>query len=140
MIHYSHDNHSNFKSMTGNAFEAFVGALYLDRGYNFTKHILIDRIVRVHLDLEQLENTDTNFKSKLLEWSQKGKHHLNFKMVNEKNDPHERLYYVVVVIDGEEYGKGADYSIKGAEQLAAEKTWNMLVEQNKVSVEHHEKE
>lgn len=140
MIHYSHDNHSNFKSMTGNAFEAFVGALYLDRGYNFTKHILIDRIVRVHLDLEQLETTDTNFKSKLLEWSQKGKHHLNFKMVNEKNDPHERLYYVVVVIDGEEYGKGADYSIKGAEQLAAEKTWNMLVEQNKVSVEHHEKE
>ena len=140
MIHYAHDNHSNFKSMTGNAFEAFVGALYLDRGYSFTKHILIDRIVRVHLDLDQLENTDTNFKSKLLEWSQKGKHHLNFKMVNEKNNPHERLYYVVVVIDGEEYGQGVDYSIKGAEQLAAEKTWNMLVEQNKVSVEHHEKE
>ena len=140
MIHYSHDNHSNFKSMTGNAFEAFVGALYLDRGYNFTKHILIDRIVRVHLDLEQLENTDTNFKSKLLEGSQKEKHRLSFKMVNEKNTPHERLYYVVVVIDGEEYGKGADYSIKGAEQLAAEKTWNMLVEQNKASNEHHERE
>ena len=140
MIHYSHDSHSNFKSMTGNAFEAFVGALYLDRGYDFTKHILIDRIVRVHIDLEQLENTDLNFKSKLLEWSQKEKHRLVFKMVAGKNNPHEKLYHVVAVIDGEDHAEGADFSIKGAEQLAAEKTWNMLVEQNKISVEHHEKE
>lgn len=140
MIHYAHDNHSNFKSMTGNAFEAFVGALYLDRGYNFTKHILIDRIVRVHLDLEQLETTDVNFKSKLLEWSQKEKHRLVFKIVAGKNNPLEKLYHVVAVIDGEDYAEGADFSIKGAEQLAAEKTWNMLVEQQKVSVEPHEKE
>lgn len=140
MIHYAHDSHSNFKSMTGNAFEAFVGALYLDRGYNFTKHILIDRIIRIHLDLEQLENTDLNFKSKLLEWAQKGKHHLFFQMLAGKNDPHDKLYRVVTVIDNERYGEGADYSIKGAEQLAAEKTWNMLVEQNKANNEPHEKE
>lgn len=130
MIHYSHDNHSNFKSMTGNAFEAFVGALYLDRGYDFTKHILIDHIIKVHIDLEQLELTDVNFKSKLLEWSQKGKHHLVFKLLNERGNKQDRLYQVVVVIDDQEYAKGTDYSIKGAEQLAAEKTWNMLVEQN----------
>lgn len=141
MIHYSHDGHSNFKSITGNAFEAFVGALYLDRGYNFTKHIIIDRIIRIHLDLDQLENTDVNFKSKLLEWAQKEKHKLFFKLIGGKeNNPHEKLYHVVTVIDNEEYGKGADFSIKGAEQLAAEKTWNMLVEQNKASNEHHEKE
>ena len=135
MIHYSHDNHSNFKSMTGNAFEAFVGALYLDRGYEFSKHILIDRIIRIHVDLEQLEQTDVNFKSKLLEWSQKEKKHVVYKMVNEKSNGHERLYHVVVVIDDQEYGKGADFNIKGAEQLASEKTWNMLVEQNLVHTE-----
>ena len=140
MIHYSHDSHSNFKSITGNAFEAFVGALYLDRVYNFTKHIIIDRIIRLHLDLEQLENTDVNFKSKLLEWAQKEKHKLFFKLIGGKDNPHEKLYHVVTVIDDEEYGKGADFSIKGAEQLAAEKTWNMLVEQNKASNEHHEKD
>ena len=142
MIHYSHDNHSNFKSMTGNAFEAFVGALYLDRGYEFSKHILIDRIIKIHIDLDQLEQTDVNFKSKLLEWSQKEKKHVNFKMVNEKSENHERLYHVVVVIDGEEYGKGADFNIKGAEQLASEKTWNMLLEQNLVTPTKadHEKE
>ncbi len=142
MIHYSHDSHSNFKSMTGNAFEAFVGALYLDRGYEFSKHILIDRIIRIHIDLDQLEQTDVNFKSKLLEWSQKEKKHVNFKVVNEKSENHERLYHVVVVIDDQEYGKGADFNIKGAEQLASEKTWNMLLEQNLVTTikADHEKE
>lgn len=140
MMHYAHDSHSNFKSMTGNAFEAFVGALYLDRGYSFTKHILIDRIIRIHLDLEQLENTDLNFKSKLLEWAQKGKHHLNFQLVAGREDSHEKLYRVVAIIDGERFGEGADFSIKGAEQLAAEKTWNMLVERHKADNEPHEKE
>lgn len=135
MIHYSHDAHSNFKSMTGNAFEAFVGALYLDRGYDFTKHILIDRIIKVHIDLEQLELTDVNFKSKLLEWCQKEKHHLNFKLVGDKGSRQDRLYQVLVVIDNKEYGQASDYSIKGAEQLAAEKTWNMLVEQHIVKTE-----
>ena len=136
MIHYSHDAHSNFKSMTGNAFEAFVGALYLDRGYDFTKHILIDRIIRVHIDLEQLEQTDVNFKSKLLEWAQKEKHHLQFKLLNDATgNRKERLYQVVTVIDEKEYAQGADFSIKGAEQLAAEKTWNMLVEQGIVNTE-----
>lgn len=135
MIQYSHDTHSNYKSMTGNAFEAFVGALYLDRGYDFTKHILLDRIIKVHIDLDQLEQTDVNFKSKLLEWCQKGKHQLNFKLLTERGSRQDRLYQVVVIIDSEEYGQAADYSIKGAEQLAAEKTWNMLVEQHKINTE-----
>ena len=135
VIHYSHDNHSNFKSMGGNAFEAFVGALYLDRGYDFTKHILLDHIIKVHIDLEQVEQTDVNFKSKLLEWSQKEKHHLVFKLVDDRSNSHNKLYHVVVVIDDKEYATGADYAIKGAEQLAAEKTWNMLVEQQIIKTE-----
>ena len=132
VIHYSHDNHSNFKSLGGNTFEAFIGALYLDRGYRFTKDILLNRIIKIHIDLEQLEQTDVNFKSKLLEWSQKEKHQVVFKIINEKNSNHGRLYQVVAVVDDQEYGKGSDYSIKGSEQLAAEKTWAMLLEQNKV--------
>ncbi len=132
VIHYSHDAHSNFKSMGGNAFEAFVGALYLDRGYNFTKYILINRIIKVHIDLEQVEQTDVNFKSKLLEWSQKERHQVAFNNNNNEKNSREKLYHITVTIDGEAYGKGADYSIKGAEQLAAEKTWQMLVEKNMV--------
>lgn len=132
MIHYSHDINANFKSLLGNAFEAFVGAIYLDRGYDFTRRILINRIIKIHIDLEQLEQTDVNFKSKLLEWSQKEKHHVTFKVLNEKTSGKGKLYHVVTVIDNQEYAEGADYSIKGSEQLAAEKTWNMLVEQHKI--------
>lgn len=131
MIHYAHDMHSGFKSISGNAFEAFIGALYLDKGYKFTKHIIIDRIVKVHIDLEQLEQTDVNFKSKLLEWSQKSKHRVEYKIDNEKYAK-QRQYYVLAYVDGEPYGTGLDFSIKGAEQLASEKTWTMLKEQNKL--------
>ncbi|MBR6878373.1 MAG: ribonuclease III [Bacteroidales bacterium] len=137
MVHYTHDVHANFKSLLGNAFEAFVGALYLDRGYEFTKKILINRIIKVHIDLEQLEQTDVNFKSKLLEWSQKEKHHVLFKILNEKNNSKGKLYHVVVIIDDKEYAQGSDYSIKGSEQLAAEKTWNMLVEQHIINPSNH---
>lgn len=137
MIHYSHDAHSSFKSLGGNAFEAFIGALYLDRGYDFAKNIIIKRIINVHIDLDQLEQTDVNFKSKLLEWSQKEKQHLDFKVIKTQSQGHDKLYRVVAVINDKEYGQGADYSIKGAEQLAAEKTWQMLMEKPSKKEEEH---
>ncbi len=126
VIQYSRDNHSVFKSLGGNAFEAFVGALYLDRGFKFTSRVIINRIIKVQLDLEQLQQSEVNFKSKLLEWSQKEKHHVNFKVVDDKGEGYDKLYHVQVVIDNKVYGQAADHSIKGAEQLAAEKTWAML--------------
>ena len=71
----------------------------------------------------------------LSEWCKKGKHHLNFKLLNDKGNRQDRLYQVVVVIDDVEYGQGSDYSIKGAEQLAAEKTWNLLLEKHLINTE-----
>lgn len=127
-LKYTPDNSNNtsFRSIGGNAFEALVGAIYLDRGFDFTKHILIDRIIKVHIDLDQLQQTDVNFKSKLLEWSQKNKRHLVFKLLDDNTDNRRHLYHVQVFIDGQSYGEAQDFSIKGAEQLAAEKTWKML--------------
>ena len=63
----SHDKHSQFRSIGGNAFEAFTGALFLDRGYNFTYKIIVDHIILIHLDLDNIEKNEVNFKSKLLE-------------------------------------------------------------------------
>ena len=123
------DKHAVFRSIGGNAFEAFTGALFLDKGYDFTKKIIIDHIMRIHLDIDDIEKNDINFKSRLLEWAQKGKHQLVFKMNGTKGEGFDKLYEVQVVIDEKEYGKALDFSIKGAEQLAAEKTWHIFEEE-----------
>lgn len=129
-IKYNHDNTDNasYKSLGGNTFEALMGAIYLDKGFNFTKKVIINQIIRIHLDLDQLQQTDVNFKSKLLEWGQKNKHHIDFRLVDTTNENHRKLFHVQVFIDEDAYAEATDFSIKGAEQLSAERTWNMLSE------------
>ncbi len=126
-IRHSPDVGNNAHSMCGNAFEALMGAIYLDRGFDFAKHIIIDRIVRIHIDMEQLQTTDVNFKSKLLEWSQKHKKSTVFKLLEEVGEGHKKQFRVQIVIDGHPYADAIDRSIRGAEQLAAEKTCQVLL-------------
>ncbi len=115
-----------FKSVNGDAFEAFMGALFLDKGYATTYRILVKRVVEMHIDLEALQNNVINFKSKLIEWSQKEKKQLEFILLNEIGDGFNKQYEVVIRIDGTDYAKARDFSIKGAEQLAAEKTSSLI--------------
>jgi len=129
-IYHTPDVGSNARSMGGNAFEALMGAIYLDRGFDFAKHIIIDHIIRIHIDLEQLQTTDVNFKSKLLEWSQKHKKNTVFKMLEEIGEGHRKQFHVQIVIDEQPYADAIDRSIRGAEQLAAEKTWKLLFGEN----------
>ena len=119
---------ASFKSLGGNTFEALMGAIYLDKGFEFTKKVIVNRIIRVHLDLNQLQETDVNFKSKLLEWGQKNKHHVDFRQIKTEMEGHRKLFFVQVFIDDKAYADASDFSIKGAEQLSAERTWNMLQE------------
>lgn len=129
-INYCHDNNGNtsYKSLGGNTFEALMGAIYLDKGFNFTKKIIINQIIRIHLDLDQLQQTDVNFKSKVLEWGQKNKRRVDFRLVDTTKENHNKLFHVQVFIDDQGYAEATDFSIKGAEQLSAEKTWSMLSE------------
>lgn len=119
-------NGLSFKSVGGNAFEALMGAIYLDRGFEFAKKVIIERIIRIHIDLDELQQTNANFKSQLLEWSQ-GRHmKLEFRMLEEIGEGHKKLFHVQVFIDGKPYADATDRSIRGAEQQAAEKTFGML--------------
>lgn len=129
-IKYTHDNSDNasFKSLGGNTFEALMGAIYLDKGFEFTKKTIINRIIRIHIDLDQLEQTEINFKSRLLEWGQKYKRHVDYRLINTTRENSRKLFHVQIFIDGQPYADASDFSIKGAEQLSAEKTWNMLAE------------
>ena len=115
-----------FRSLGGNIFEALMGSIYLDRGFEFTKDVIINRIIRVYIDMDQLRETEVNFKSKILEWTQKRKKKLDFRLLDQTKKDSRNLYHVQIFIDDEGYAEAEDYSIKGAEQRAAEKTWQLL--------------
>lgn len=108
-------------SLFGDAFEAIIGAIYLDKGYEFTRHFIINRILIPHVDIDHLEQTESNFKSRLLEWAQREGKEISFELVDEKNHGQSRLFTVRVMISGEEMGIGQDFSKKNAEKNAAEK-------------------
>ena len=105
----------------GDAFEAIIGAIYLDKGFEFTRKVLINRVIKNNFDLNELIATDVNFKSKLIEWAQKEKKTLEFIVVQEVGAGYHKQYVVDVLINNEVVGTGRDYSIKGAEQNAAMK-------------------
>ncbi|MEP7171822.1 MAG: ribonuclease III, partial [Bacteroidota bacterium] len=107
-----------FRSMYGDAFEALIGAIYLDKGYKTAQKFILDRIIRVHLDLNEMEATEMNFKSKVLNWGQKEKHNVVFETLEENNAT--RLIKVRLMIDEKEIATGQDFSKKKAEQIAAE--------------------
>lgn len=120
-IESAQDGQNQFKSMMGDAFEAFIGALYLDKGYKYAARIIVDNIIGQHYDLDMLQTTEFNFKSKLLEWSQREKRPVEYVVVEEGGRSHKKQYTVEVRIEGECIAKGIDFSIKGAEQNASEK-------------------
>ncbi len=117
---------SKQSSLLGDAFEALVGAVYLDKGYNFTKDFLINRIIKPHIDIHTLEITETNFKSKLIEWCQRHSKEIIFELIPNTEGDNAKLFTVQVIIDAEVMATGVDYNKKNAEKLAAEKTCEML--------------
>lgn len=128
------DKESNnlYRSIDGDTFEALIGAIYLDKGYNFTKKIIVERIIRVHMDIDEIEQKPWNFKSKLIDWAQKEKKALGFNVVEVIGSGYNKQYKVELTINNEPFSYGQDHSIKAAEQLASEKAYNIIVTSNNV--------
>lgn len=107
------------KHIYGDAFEAMMGAIYLDQGYNFVNRLLINNIFVKYLKLETLLEAETDFKSRLIEWCQKNHHTIEFVTENDKTySTAHPFFYSKVLIDGMEVGYGAGESKKEAEQRA----------------------
>ncbi len=121
LIIHTQEKNNVYRSIKGDAFEAIIGAMYLDKGYTFTRKILINRVIKNNFDLNELINTDSNFKSKLIEWAQKEKKSIEFCVVEEVGTGYHKQYVVDVLVNNEPAGTGRDFSIKGAEQNAAMK-------------------
>lgn len=115
-----------FKSIKGDTFEAIIGAIYIDKGYTFTREVLINRIIKQHFDLTSLASTDSNYKSRLIAWTQKEKKTIEFVVVEELGAGYNKQYVVEVRIDNEPLAIGQDFSIKAAEQNASMKVVEKL--------------
>jgi ribonuclease-3 len=114
------------RSVYGDAFEALIGAVYIDKGYEATRKVILHRFIKHHIDVEELEMLEHNFKSKLINWGQRERKIVEFKLMEEVDNGGKRLLRVQVLVDGNELGKGEDYSKKRAEQLAAKQACDAL--------------
>ncbi len=124
ILHQGGDTPSG--SMLGNAFEALIGAIYLDVGYERTRTFIVRRIVRQNFDLDQLENTDTNYKSRLLEHCQKKHLSLEYKVAEQFKQNRRDKFRIAVHINGKLVAQGEDFNKKSAEQVASEKALRQL--------------
>ncbi|HQV00499.1 MAG TPA: ribonuclease III [Bacteroidia bacterium] len=108
---------SSSRSMYGDALEALIGAVYLDCGYKAAQQFVLNRIIQIHMDLEEKETNDTNFKSRLINHAQKEKHELLFDMVQDEQAG--RQFTISIKYNGAEIARATEYSKKRAEQQAA---------------------
>lgn len=130
LIQTSMHQTSHNSYMGGNAFEALVGAIYLDRGYNHCMRFMEKWILQSLIDLDKVAYKEVNFKSKLIEWSQKNKVNACFELVEESKEGQSSPVFVSEVrIEGLVGGTGRGYSKKESQQLAAKEALSRLKKQ-----------
>ncbi len=119
-------SHNSYKN--GNAFEALVGAIYLDRGYNACMQFMEKRILAQVINIDKVAYKEVNFKSKLLEWSQKNRVKLEFRELEQSRDENtgSPVFIVQVFIEGLEGCKGIGFSKKESQQTASKETLKRL--------------
>jgi len=119
-------NHAAIRGLCGNALEALIGAIYLDKGYPYVLKFVKKRIIGIYLDFDELKITTENFKSLLNQYAQKHKVNLEFKVLNEEEDSKIKVYKIAVVLDEKEIARARAKSKKTAQQLASEKACSIL--------------
>ena len=113
--------------MGGNAFEALVGAIYLDRGYDACMEFMRNRILAQMINIDKVAYKEVNFKSKLIEWSQKNRVRIDFRVISqEKDKTGSPVFKYQVVLEGVEGCDGSGYSKKESQQLASKLTLERL--------------
>lgn len=114
------DNSLKSSQIFGNALEALVGAVYIDKGYPKTKDWVLKKMIVPHLFAEDLEQLDINQKNKLYSWANKSGKNLEFETIDEKMENGRRLFTVGAVVDGQVIAEGKAFNKKDASQIAAQ--------------------
>jgi ribonuclease-3 len=115
------------RNLYGDAFEALIGSVFLDKGFRKTKNVFIKNVLNKYLNLNEIVKTDTDYKSMVFEWAQKNKSNLIFTY-NEEYDfvMKKSVFSTILFIDKQEFGEGHGSSKKEAEQEAANQAWKKL--------------
>ena len=123
LIYSSGRNFSHNSYMAGNAFEALIGALYLDRGYNLCMRFMQKKILTKMVNIDTVAYKEVNFKSRLIEWAQKNKMNIACKLLEQKKDDEGNpVFKYCVVIEGIKCNSASGFSKKESQQLASEET------------------
>ena len=113
-------NKSLHKSSTlGNAVEALIGAIYLDKGFVAAEKFTKKKLLLIHLDVETLEQKIVNFKSRIINYVQKNNFEIDYKLLEEKQTAQGKIFLVGVFVNNEEMGRAEDFNKKRAEQSAS---------------------
>ena len=127
LIYSSGRNFSHNSYMAGNAFEALIGALYLDRGYNLCMRFMQKKILTKMVNIDTVAYKEVNFKSRLIEWAQKNKMNIAFNLLEQKKDDEGNpVFKYCVVIEGIKCNSASGFSKKESQQLASEETFEYI--------------
>ncbi len=127
LVQYNQNDRGLSRShIFGNALEALIGAVYLDKGFIKTRTFILNQIIRAYIDIDTMESTDTNFKNQLLSWAQRNNRVLSFDTIDEKMEGIRKLFTVGIVLDGDVYATGTGYNKKEAGQVAAKNALEKL--------------
>lgn len=118
-------SHNNY--MNGNAFEAFMGAMYLDRGYDYCMYFIRERILGHYINIDKMSQKEENYKSKIIEWCQHYQCQFDFVITNEKMEAgNAPKFYAEVIVENVSCGKGSGYSKKESHQNAAQQAFKKV--------------
>lgn len=126
VVRMTKDKH---KALHGDALEAIIGAIYLDKGYRRTRKFIVQKIIKQHIDLAELSELEVDFKSRIIEWGQKNRKDINFtchEQVNGKGNEKIPVFISHLLVFDDIVGMGLGKSKKEAEQNAAKQAIQMI--------------
>ncbi len=113
-------------SINGDAYEALIGAIYLDKGYAAAQQYVLTQIIDVHIDMHEVETKEVDFKSKFIEWAQKERKEFSYETITNGADSADKQFTIQLVVDNEVLGRVQHISKKRAEQMVSEQACTAL--------------
>ena len=126
IVQFDQKNTQLQQAILGNTLEALVGAVYLDKGYLRCKKFVIDKLIQPYFDLAVVISSNTNHKSKVIEWAQRNGKEIRFEIISVKKNRNSKEFSAQIFIAEQPFGQGYGYTKKKAEQDAAQKTCELL--------------